>query len=130
MRRFPRPHRLLLFLASGFGCAIMLSALSHSFLLSLGFLFVAGAFQTTFLSATATMLQLYSNEQSRGRIMSLFGLINRGLGPMGSFPFGLIASSLGAPWTVAGCGVLTIVLIAYVVLTHPELRAARAIGES
>jgi len=130
MRRFPRPHRLLLFLASGFGCAILLFALSHSFLLSLGFLFVAGAFQTTFLSATATMLQLYSNEQSRGRIMSLFGLINRGLGPMGSFPFGLIASSLGAPWTVAGCGVVTIVLIAYVVLTHSELRAARAIGES
>ena len=47
--------------------------------------------------------------------MSLFGLINRGLGPMGSFPFGLIATVIGAPWTVMICGVATIVLGGYVV---------------
>lgn len=129
LRRFPKPHRLLFFLAVGFGCAISLFSMSTSFVLSLGFLFVAGAFQTTFLSATATLLQLSSDEKSRGRIMSLFGLINRGLGPMGSFPFGLIATWIGAPWTVAGCGVLTVVLIAYVVLRRPELRSAQPIGE-
>jgi hypothetical protein len=36
--------------------------------------------------------------------MSLFGLINRGLGPMGSLPFGLIAAAIGPPWTVAASG--------------------------
>ena len=53
---------------------------------SLLFLFNAGGFQTTFLSAIATLLQIHTDETNRGRIMSLFGLINRGLGPMGSFP--------------------------------------------
>ena len=127
--RFPKPHRLLFFLAAGFGVSIILFAVSHDFWLSLVFLFVAGGFQTTFLSSTATLLQIYSNESNRGRVMSLFGLINRGLGPMGSFPFGLVATAIGAPWTVSICGVLTIGLIAYVAFSRPQLRNAKRIGE-
>ena len=48
------------------------------------------------------LLQLHADETNRGRIMSLFGLINRGLGPMGSFPFGLIATVIGADLPLAG----------------------------
>jgi len=130
VRRFPRPHHLLFFLAAGFGTAILLFAGSQSFPLSLVFLFFAGAFQTTFLSSVATLLQMHTSESNRGRIMSMFGLINRGLGPMGSFPFGLIATWLGAPWTVAICGALTVSLVAYVVLGKAELRQAKPIGEA
>jgi hypothetical protein len=86
IRRFPKPHHLLFFLAAGFGSSIALFAGSRHFYLSLLILFIAGAFQTTFLSSTATLLQIHADETNRGRIMSLFGLINRGLGPMGSFP--------------------------------------------
>lgn len=130
IRRFPKPHRQLIFLATGFGAAILLFALSQTFALSVVFLFIAGAFQTTFLSSTATLLQVHTDEKNRGRIMSLFGLINRGLGPMGSFPFGLLATWVGAPWTVAGCGVLTVALVAYIIRRQPALRAAAPIGES
>jgi MFS family permease len=130
MRSFPRPDRILFNLAAGFGAAIMLFAASRYFPASLVFLFIAGAFQTTFLSFTATLLQLHADESNRGRIMSLFGLINRGLGPMGSFPFGLAATAIGAPWTVAGCGALTIGAIAYVVLHRSPLRNAKVIEAS
>jgi MFS family permease len=130
INRFPRPHRLLFFLAAGFGAAIIFFALSRYFFLSLFCLFIAGGFQTTFLSFTATLLQLHADESNRGRIMSLFGLINRGLGPMGSFPFGLVATTIGAPWTVAVCGALTIGLVAYVVLYRSPLRYAKPIGEA
>ncbi|HLN84869.1 MAG TPA: MFS transporter, partial [Candidatus Limnocylindrales bacterium] len=129
VRRFPKPHHLLFFLATGFGIAIFLFAGSRSFPLSLAILFFAGGFQTTFLSSVATLLQMHTDESNRGRIMSMFGLINRGLGPMGSFPFGLLATRLGAPWTVAICGVLTVSLVAYVVLGKAELRQAKPIGE-
>ncbi|GEM_PF-1351665 len=54
-----------------------------------------------------------SAETNRGRMMSLFGLINRGLGPMGSCPFGLVATGIGAPRTVAICGFVTVVMITY-----------------
>ena len=130
LRRFPRPALLLFGLAAGFGVSIALFATSRSFPLSLVFLFVAGGFQTTFLSAVATLLQFHTNEHNRGRIMSMFGLINRGLGPMGSFPFGLIATWFGAPWTVAICGALTIGLVGYVVNFRTSLRDAKAVGES
>ena len=130
LRRFPRPAWLLFGLAADFGVSIALFATSRSFPLSLVFLFIAGGFQTTFLSAVATLLQFHTSEHNRGRIMSMFGLINRGLGPMGSFPFGLIATWIGAPWTVAICGALTIGLVGYVVNFRTSLRDAKAVGES
>jgi len=130
IRRFPKPHRLLFFLAAGLGSSIVLFAGSRHFYLSLLILFIAGAFQTTFLSATATLLQIHADETNRGRIMSLFGLINRGLGPMGSFPFGLIATVVGAPWTVAVCGFLTVGSVAYAVLYLADLRHAKPIDET
>jgi len=61
--------------------------------------------------------------------MSLFGLINRGLGPMGSFPFGLVAAAIGAPWTVAICGLITVGLIAYLAFSRSDLRTAKPRGE-
>ena len=130
IRRFPKPHRLLFFLAAGLGSSIVLFAGSRHFYLSLLILFIAGAFQTTFLSATATLLQIHADETNRGRIMSLFGLINRGLGPMGSFPFGLIETVVGAPWTVAVCGFLTVGSVAYAVLYRADLRHAKPIDET
>ena len=130
IRRFPKPNRLLFFLAAGFGTSIALFAVSRYFILSLLFLFIAGGFQTTFLSAVATLLQTHADETNRGRMMSLFGLINRGLGPMGSFPFGLVATAIGAPWTVAACGFLTVGSIGYVTLYNPQLRRAKPIGET
>ena len=129
IRRFPRPHYLLFFLAAGFGSSVILFASSRDFSLSLCVLFIAGGFQTTFLSATATLLQLHADETNRGRMMSLFGLINRGLGPMGSFPFGLLATAIGAPWTVSACGVLTVLLVGYVVFYRSHLSHTRALGE-
>jgi MFS family permease len=130
VRRFPRPHLLLFFLAAGFGTSVTLFAASRHFVLSLIFLFIAGGFQTTFLSSVATLLQIHTSEHNRGRIMALFGMINRGLGPMGSFPFGLLASAIGAPWTVSICGFLTVGLIGYMTLLRPELRGAKTIGDA
>jgi MFS family permease len=130
IRRFPKPHSLLFFLAAGFGSSIILFAASRHFLLSLFFLFFAGGFQTTFLSSVATLLQIQSAETNRGRMMSLFGLINRGLGPMGSFPFGLVAAAIGAPWTVAICGFITVGVIAYLTFSRSDLRTAKPIGEA
>lgn len=128
VRRFPEAHRLLFGLAAGFGLAIILFAASRYFPLSLVFLFVAGGLQTTFLSSIATLLQSHADETNRGRIMSLYGLINRGLGPMGGFPFGVLATALGAPATVVISGMLTIVLVSYLTLYRAELRRVRIGG--
>jgi len=54
-------------------------------------------------------------------MMSLFGLINRGLGPMGSFSLGLIATAMRRSATVAVCGMLTVALVGYVSCSKSHL---------
>ncbi|MBI2988177.1 MAG: MFS transporter [Deltaproteobacteria bacterium] len=130
LTRFPKAHHLLLLLAGGFGFFVTLFAASRSFPLSLFFLFLAGAFQTTLLSAITTLLQIHSSEKTRGRVMSLYGLVNRGLGPMGAFPIGAIATWLGAPLTISLGGLLAIAMTAYLTLSRPHLREATLIGLS
>ncbi|HEX9444858.1 MAG TPA: MFS transporter [Candidatus Binatia bacterium] len=129
VKNFPPVDRLLFVLGAGLGSAIILFAVSSWFTLSLFFLFLAGGFHTTFLSFVAALLQSRSDETNRGRIMSLYGLVNRGLGPMGAFPFGLLATAVGAPWTVALCGALTIGLAAYMALYRRELKGVKTLGE-
>jgi MFS family permease len=128
--RFPRAHYLLLALASGFGLSIMFFSASRSFVLSLLLLFLVGAFQVAFMSTVTTLLQVHSREEIRGRMMSLFGLINRGLGPMGAFPIGALATRFGAPWTIALGGFLAVAMTAYVTLWRTHLRHASVTGEA
>jgi hypothetical protein len=131
IRRFPRPHYLHFFSRSRFWFLNYLlrrfAAFSafHSF-----FYFSPAAFRPLFFPV-ATLLQIQSTETNRGRMMSLFGLINRGLGPMGSFPFGMgmVAAAIGAPWTVAICGFITVGMIAYLTFSRLDLRTAQPISE-
>ena len=62
--------------------------------------------------------------------MSLFGLINRGLGPTGAFPIGVIGTWLGAPLTISLGGLLAIGMAAYETLGKPHLRQATMTDES
>ena len=92
---------------------------SRNFALSLCFLFSQAVFQITFLSAVATLLQLHSDENNPGQDHVAIRINQSCLDPIGSFPFGITATAVGAPWTVAGCGALTVASLAYVVLfTH------------
>jgi predicted MFS family arabinose efflux permease len=115
-----------LFQASGFGVCLMLFAASRNFYLSFFLLFFVGAFQTTMLSLKATLLQMHSRPEMRGRMMALYGLLNRGLGPMGAFPMGILATAVGAPLTVALGALLGLAGTTYVTLFKPYLRSLDA----
>ncbi len=130
IRRFPRTHLLMAILACGFGISLVLFTFSRSFPLALAFLFLTGAFQTSFLTLIATCLQLYSRDATRGRIMSLYGLLNRGIGPMGAFPMGALATWIGAPITIAVGALLGVGMTVYLTLWSPHLRKAAVLGES
>jgi len=129
VRRFPRTNRLILALMSGFGASLILFSTSRSFPLSLLFLFFAGAFQTTLLTLIQSSLQMFSSQNIRGRIMSLYGLLNRGLGPMGALPMGIVATWFGAPITVVIGALLGFSVTAYVTLWSPHMRKAGTLGE-
>ncbi len=128
-RHFPKTYRLMFALMGGFGFALILFSSSRSFSLSLVFLFLAGVFQSTLLTVITTTLQLYSTDRTRGRIMSLYGLFNRGLGPMGAFPMGIFATWFGAPVTIAMGAVVGMGITVYITLWSPHLRRAGSLAE-
>jgi MFS family permease len=123
LQRPYQPRYLLFFEAAGFAVFLMLFATSRVFYLSFIFLFFVGAFQTTMLSLTATLLQMHSRPDMRGRMMALYGLLNRGLGPMGAFPMGILATAIGAPLTVALGAVLGLAGTTYMTMFKPYLRS-------
>jgi MFS family permease len=57
------------------------------------------------MAASNTVLQTIVEEGKRGRVMSFYSIAFQGMAPFGSLFAGLIASRIGAPYTLAigGC---------------------------
>src|SRR5262249_27849629 len=109
LRRAREVRTLLLVMTAGFGIALVVFANSPVFAISVAVLVLVGAFQTALLSLIAAILQLNAQEKTRGRIMALYGLLNRGLGPMGAFPLGSLAVWIGAPIAMSIAAVLAVI---------------------
>jgi hypothetical protein len=102
--------------------------MSRIFALSVAVLVLVGAFQTTLLSLIASLLQLNAQEKMRGRIMAFFGLLNRGLGPMGAFPLGSLAAWIGAPLAMSIASVLAMAGTGWVTLRKPYSESFGMVG--
>jgi MFS family permease len=130
LKRSYQVRWLMLFQVSGFCLGLLLFSASQYFYLSLCVLFFVGAFHTSLLSLIASLLQINAGENIRGRIMGLFGLLNRGLGPMGAFPLGIAAAAIGAPLALSIAAMLAVFGTMYVTLRKDNAAALGAIGGS
>lgn len=74
--------------------------------LSLFFMASGGLAQMMHTACTNTLLQLYTDDDKRGRVMSFYAVSLQGTTPFGSFASGSIASSIGAPLTMVIMGLL------------------------
>lgn len=75
--------------------------------LSLAMGFLAGFGLILYVASTNTLLQLTTDDQFRGRIMSFYTVMFIGTAPFGALISGLIAERFGAPWaTTLSAGVL------------------------
>ena len=92
--------------ATGFGTSLILFSQSRHLWLSLIFLMPTGFGMMVQMGATNTLLQVMVPDRLRGRVMSLYSMMFIGMGPIGALLGGLIASRIGAPWTVAIGGVV------------------------
>jgi len=104
--------------AIGFGLSLVLFSMSRSFALSAGVLVLVGFSMITQAAATNLLLQSFSPDALRGRIMSLYTLMFIGMAPFGSLLAGWLAHAVGTPATVgigglfcAACGVVFALLI-------------------
>jgi MFS family permease len=82
------------------GIAIGSFALSHSFTLSVFFLYLAGFSVMTHIASSNTIIQTIVDEDKRGRIMSLYAMSFMGVMPFGSLLAGSVAGKIGVQNTL------------------------------
>lgn len=88
------------------GTGMICFAISRSLLLSLFFIAIAGLAQMMHTACTNTLLQLYVDDDKRGRVMSFYTVCLQGTMPFGSLLAGTIAGIIGGPWAIVCMGAI------------------------
>lgn len=81
---------------------------SHVLVFSLFFVAVAGLGQMMHTASTNTLLQLYTHDDKRGRVMSFYTVCLQGTMPFGSLAAGFIAQHVNAQVSMLCMGILCI----------------------
>jgi MFS family permease len=100
------------------GVALCTIAVSRSVPLSVGALGLFGSGYFMLATVGTTMLVEASSNEYRGRVMGLFATVSAGMVPVTSILAGVIASVIGATWTVGACGVATLTFVAWLIATR------------
>ena len=76
---------------------------------------------TVTMTLTNTLVQYHSDDDHRGRVMSLF-MMQFGLGSLGNFASGLIGQQFGVQWAVGSFAMLLVMVTALAMVLSPRLR--------
>jgi len=106
-----RAGRTLLLAVAGFGAATIVFGLSTSFWLSMGMLFLTGAFDNISVVVRHTLVQLLTPDRMRGRVSAVNNVFIGSSNELGAFESGITAAWFGPVISVAGGGVGTIVVV-------------------
>lgn len=94
-------------------------AFIRSYFLSIVLMFMFGFFSITFLNMSNAIIQTNTSDSYRGRVMSVYTLVNQGSHPLGNAFAGAIMEYYGAAMGFAGCGVVALGLTGMLVLLTP-----------
>jgi MFS family permease len=119
---FKNAGRNLLLCVFGFGVAIILFALSKNFYLSIFVLFLSGLFDNVSVVIRATIIQLFTPDEMRGRVSSVNGIFLSSSNELGSFESGVAAKLIGLIPSVIFGGSMTLIVAAAVRKLAPKLR--------
>lgn len=87
------------------GPVLVIFSLASSLKMALPAIAAVGFFQTITVSGCITMIQNLAPDKLRGRIMSFLTTAFMGFAPVGSLICGFTAAEIGAPMTIAVCGI-------------------------
>jgi MFS family permease len=107
---------------AGFGVSLMLFSFSKSFWLSVILLMPVGYFVMLQMASSNTLIQVMVPDALRGRVMSVYSMMFMGLAPLGSLMGGALADHLGAPWTVAIGGAVSVLGAVWFGMQLPQIR--------
>ena len=113
-----------------FSVVIICFAQTDSCLLGCVWLVVAGFCMVSAMIGCQTLVQMLVEERFRGRVMSLYAMMNLGMMPFGSLLAGWMARRLGPQVAQAACGCVCLVVAMCFALLLPAMRrSARATPE-
>ncbi len=114
--------RLIPLAAGIFGASLVGVSLSRWLPLSLLMMVVMGVGFMLHLAASNTLIQTLVREEMRGRVMALYTTAILGMATFGSLLAGVLASVIGATWTMAGGGAVCVLGAALFGYKLPGLR--------
>lgn len=117
----PSKARLLLFITVAMGLLLAIFSFSTVYILSLFWLLLLGLCSSGFNTLANTMLQTYSSDGMRGRVLSVM-TVAFGLGPLGAVPLGAVAQFAGAPFSLGLAGVLVVLAGVVIAIFHKAFR--------
>ena len=119
---FKNAGRNLLICVFGFGVSIILFAISKNFILSLALLFIGGLFDNVSVVIRATIIQLFTPNEMRGRVSAVNGIFIGSSNELGSFESGLAAKFMGLIPSVIFGGSMTLIVVAVIKRFAPKLK--------
>jgi MFS family permease len=117
-----RKGRTLLIAVGVYGVATALYGFSGNFFLSILFLMLVGAGDAVSTILRATIRQVITPDELRGRMTAANMVFFMGGPQLGNFEAGLLAAAIGAPLSVIAGGVATVLFVALVAWRYPQLR--------
>jgi MFS family permease len=108
---------------AGFGVSLILFAFSTSFWLSVLLLLPVGYFIMLQMASSNTLIQAMVPDALRGRTMAVYSMMFMGLAPVGALLGGALSDRLGAPWTVAIGGLVSVLGAWWFSQQLPKVRA-------
>ncbi len=119
---FKRAGRALLWAVVGFGVATIGFGVSRIFWLSLVMLFLTGAFDNISVVVRQTLATILTPDEMRGRVSAVNGMFISASNELGRFESGAVAALFGPVFSVVSGGVGTLIVVATVALSSPQLR--------
>ena len=114
--------KILFISVIGFGLCMIGFALSTSFILSGILLIFSGAFDNVSVVIRATILQLFSSNDMRGRVASINSIFIGSSNELGAFESGVAAKLMGLVPSVVFGGLMTLVVVFTTIKLNKPLR--------
>ncbi len=117
--------RNLLIGVFGFGICIIIFGLSTNFFLSFAALLLSGAFDSVSVVIRATIIQLMTPDNMKGRVSAVNSIFIGSSNEIGAFESGVAAKLLGTVPSVLFGGAMTLLIVTFVTFVSPRLRKLR-----
>jgi sugar phosphate permease len=98
-------------------------ALSKNFFLSAFVLFLSGAFDDVSVVIRASILQIFTSDEMKGRVAAVNSIFIGSSNELGAFESGVAASAMGLIPSVVFGGVMTLLVVSIAAVKSPALRA-------